>query len=213
MHLISIASLLQLKSFEKNILLFVETPKIIVTNFISTFVNNKYIYWCDDIHHDQRLYQIPIYQIKIPLISAFGNCIKNAHTLHHYAQDHFILSDINVQPEMKLLMSGSGFYNDSIYDFRNWVLQKAKNDSRIHVLQHHQVYEVEYAKYIHRFVAAFTSTLNDVYSYIFAKVFEIPAVGTLLLIDDRIELDLQKLGFWDMQNCITVNKLNFDLKS
>jgi hypothetical protein len=209
---ISFDELNQFTQCEAHTILFVEISKTCVTQFINRFPNNTHIYWCDDLHHDMRLYNVPLYPLHIPIISAFGNCLTNAYYCPHYAQSIYIKKELNPNPNMQLLMSGAGYINDSIYDFRNWVLQKAKKDLRIHVLPHHTVYGEDYANYIYQFFCAFTSTLNDMFHYVFAKIFEIPATGCLLVVDDRIQEELLELGFETDIHCIFINKNNFDQK-
>ncbi len=109
-------------------------------------------------------------------------------------------------------MSGAGYINDEIYGFRNWVIKKAETDNRIHVLPHHQIYGKDYANYINKYVCAITSTLNNKYHYLSAKIFEIPATGALLIVEDEIRFELEAIGFIDMVNCILINRVNFDSK-
>ncbi len=198
------------ESISNALVVFVETGKNLVVDYVSEFPQNKYVYWCDDVHHDARIYNTSIFQIRIPLISAFGNCLTNAMTCNHYAMP-FYVKPLNINPRQQLLMSGAGG-TGGLYTFRNWVFERAKTDHRIHVLPHHKVYGNEYASYVHHYVASVTSTLSNSYHYVFAKVFEIPATGSLLVVEDVIGPELKELGFFNMVNCILVNREDFDDK-
>jgi FkbM family methyltransferase len=52
----------------------------------------------------------------------------------------------------------------------------------------------------------------SLYNYVLLKVFEICSVGSLLLVEDTIENELNKLGFYDNINCIFCNKNNLENK-
>ena len=88
--------------FINNFIIFVEICKKNVIEFVQKFPNNKYVYWCDDVHHDQRLYREIFLDPKIPMISAFGNCVTNTHLCPHYAQSFFIKEQINENPHPQL---------------------------------------------------------------------------------------------------------------
>lgn len=210
---LKIMSFEELQTFQpaNTLVIFVEIDKRFVKTYTQNNLNNKYIYWCDDLHHDKRVYDHEIFQLNIPFVSAFGNCFKNAFTSYHYALPFYNMP-INLNPTRKILMSGAHWINDDIYGFRNFILKKAETDMRIHVLPHGKVYKEDYAKYINQFVCAITSTLNNKYHYLFAKIFEIPATGTLLLVEDEIKCELEQIGFIDMYNCVLINRSNFDSK-
>jgi hypothetical protein len=193
-----------------SIIIFVEIDKNLTNDFCKNNKCFKFIYWCDDIHHDLRVYNVEIFQLGIPFISCFGNSLKNSFNFYHYAQDLYFKSSPNRNPINKILITGTGYVNDSIYGFRNFIFKKATSDNRIDVLPHHLIYDYKYARYTNKYIANITSTLNKVYHYIFAKVFEITAVGSLLVIEDTIEDDLKEVGFYHKVNCFLVNKHNID---
>lgn len=189
-------------------IIFVEQNKIDTRNFCKNKNKFKFIYWCDDIHHDLRIYNEKLFQVDIPLISAFGNSLINSYKMNHYAQDLYFTTSFNDNPINKILITGAGYIDDSIYGFRNFIFRKAVTDTRITVLPHHKIYGVEYANETNKYIANVTSTLNKTYHYIFAKVFEITAIGSLLVIEDEIEEDLKDVGFYHKKNCMLINKEN-----
>ena len=195
----------------KDIIVFVETAKPDVVRYVQANPGPKYIYWCDDVHHDQRVYGTQLFQLDIPVISAFGDTVNTYFSCPHYAQKLYQVP-LNPEPIPQLLMSGATFTSNKYYGFRNWVVHKSKTDKRISVLPHHQKYGREYALHINQYLAAVTSSLNNTFHYVFAKVFEITCTGALLVIEDVLEPELKKLGFVDNVNCMLVNKTNFNNK-
>lgn len=63
-----------------------------------------------------------------------------------------------------------------------------------------------YYKQLNEYLCCFTDALT--YKYTLYKVFEITAVGSLLLVEDSIKEQLSKLGFIDMETCVLCNASN-----
>jgi hypothetical protein len=67
-----------------------------------------------------------------------------------------------------------------------------------------------YYKKLNEYLCCFVDSV--MYNYVLLKVFEICSVGSLLLVEDTIENELNKLGFYDNINCILCNKNNLENK-
>lgn len=134
--------------------------------------------------------------------------------------------EFNDNPLKKILLSGCIGKND-IYASRNKLFKMYKsNDNRIDYLPHpgwkKNVGKVsrayvgkDYAEYLNRYICGFTSsgTVN-LYGYncvvMISKVFEITAVGTLLLCDIKIHNEMKELGFNNFSNYIEYDDSNMN---
>ncbi len=63
---------------------------------------------------------------------------------------------------------------------------------------------------MNEYICCFTDASK--FSYVLLKVYEICSVGSLLLIDDTVKLQLNEIGFEDNINCIMCNKENIQEK-
>lgn len=75
----------------------------------------------------------------------------------------------------------------------------------------------KYAEYLSRYIAGFTSSTimkcgNTTLYFLISKFIEIPATGSLLLANNEIRDELEKLGFKDMENYIEYTKEDLEDK-
>jgi len=133
---------------------------------------------------------------------------------HGFTDDHCL--KFNDNPIEKLLVSGK---NGGMYPLRRKMINAAKTEKdKIAVLAHPNYKNFDYnniqnlrigSNYgaaLNKYLCCFTdcSTLD----YILAKYFEIPATGALLLAEDNVYGDLEKLGYIDGINYIKCNRAN-----
>lgn len=113
--------------------------------------------------------------------------------------------EINNNPEMKILLSGS---LSKQYPMRKYL--KLLNHPLVKILKHEDnVRGEDYYKYINKFICAFSCCSNKYTPYIVSKFFEIPATGSLLLAyDEFVKEPLKEIGFIDGKNYISCNKNN-----
>ena len=120
----------------------------------------------------------------------------------------------NTSPnDTRILMSG---ITNKAYPLRMFVLENQQFYPFIERLIHpcydarkyneNTVMAKEYYKHVNKYMCAFCDASE--FKYILIKVFEITAVGSLLLVQDSIKEQLRTLGFIDMENCIMCNKDN-----
>ena len=123
----------------------------------------------------------------------------------------------------KLILSGSR--RESIYQMRHYIygLYKTKNknnNKRKYKIQYlsspgfsklsHDKVAKNYIYFLNRFAVGFTCSSNDNTPYVVNKFFEIPASGALLLASDKnVKNELEKFGFKDGVNYISVTKKTF----
>ena len=121
--------------------------------------------------------------------------------------------EFNNNPKNKILISG---IRENSYPFRRKLHDISLEDhykDKLETLQHpnydnytHNVINENYYKKLNEYMCCFTDAL--IYDYILLKVFEITSVGSLLLVVDSISDELNKLGFYDNDNCIMCNENN-----
>tara|TARA_B100001093_G_scaffold429299_1_gene424462 strand:+ start:8350 stop:9276 length:927 start_codon:yes stop_codon:yes gene_type:complete len=118
---------------------------------------------------------------------------------------------LNNNPKEKILVSGS---ITPVYNLRKYILNFTEY---IDILEHpsyknlkHKIIDEKYYKKLSEYLCCFTDSSK--YKYILLKVFEICSVGSLLLCDDLIEKELNKMGFKNNINYISCNKKNLKSK-
>lgn len=74
----------------------------------------------------------------------------------------------------------------------------------------HDCINDKYYKKLNEYLCCFVDASS--YNYVLLKVFEICSVGSLLLVEDTLENELNKLGFYNNINCILCNKNNLENK-
>lgn len=134
----------------------------------------------------------------------------------HSASPDFML-DYNPQPKNAILLSGAV---NQHYPLREQL--KRLHDQRSYAISYHHHpgyhcgYDHEqdqnvgrgYAHKLNECRAGFTDSLT--YGYVVAKYFEIPATGALLLADDAVSPQLQKLGFVEYEHYLPVSMENLE---
>jgi hypothetical protein len=95
------------------------------------------------------------------------------------------------------------------------MINLAETNKQIEVLSHpnyedsdrkHKIINENYYKKLNNYLCCFNDALC--WNYVNIKVFEITSVGSLLLIQDSIQGQLNELGFYDNINCIMCNESN-----
>ena len=127
-------------------------------------------------------------------------------------KNYFNNINFRKDPVRKIFVSG---YSNDTYPFRNYMLNLSKENNNIETLNHpsydsqnrsHNIVHQTYYKKLNEYLCCFTDALC--WNYIVSKVFEITAVGSLLLVQDSIEKQLNELEFFDGINCIMCNQDN-----
>jgi FkbM family methyltransferase len=131
-----------------------------------------------------------------------------------YSAVNEFYSDIklNENPIKKIFVSG--YINDT-YPLRKYMVELSKTNDNIEVLPHpnyedtnrkHQYINKQYYEKLNNYLCCFNDALT--WNYVNIKVFEIASVGSLLLIQDSIQEQLNELGYFDNVNCIMCNQNN-----
>jgi glycosyltransferase involved in cell wall biosynthesis len=127
-------------------------------------------------------------------------------------KEHYINIEFNNNPINKVFVSG---YLNNTYPFRNYMINLSKENNNIETLDHptykidnrtHDCIHEVYYKKLNNYICCFTDALC--WEYVILKVYEITAVGSLLLIENTIEKQLNELGFYNEINCIMCNQSN-----
>ena len=157
-------------------------------------------------------------------IKKFFNDNTNIYTLNHCATNNFLIKLFNQKPINKVLLSGSA---SKLYRHRQlFLLLIQNNKDKIDLYRHPGYINKKYTEDIYpyklnSYLCCFTScTIFDIiicdpknkidYEHvIFAKVYEIMAVGSLLLVDDSYKDGLINMGIKDGINCIFCNVDNY----
>lgn len=124
--------------------------------------------------------------------------------------EYFENIEFNNNPVNKIFVSGAltAEYPLRIFARNNIIFKKF-----IDFLDHpsyknytHDIINESFYKKINQYLCCFVDA--STYKYILLKVFETCSVGSLLLIDDTISVELNKLGFYDSINCVFYNNNN-----
>lgn len=150
------------------------------------------------------------YLFNNPPTNAIYPKLSSIESLHiSYSAVNEFYEDIafNPNPINKVLVSGA--IDPHVYPLRYYASSLDETD----VLQHpsynkykHDVINEKFYKKMNEYICCFTDV--SAYKYILLKVFEICSVGSLLLVEDSIAIELNKLGFYDTINCVFCNKEN-----
>ncbi len=141
---------------------------------------------------------------------------KHSYTVSYSAVDEYYSNiEFNNNPIRKIFVSGA---ISDVYPLRKYIITSDNMGDYIEVLKHptyesykHNIINGEYYKKLNNYICCFTDAL--VYEYVLLKIFEICSVGSLLLVEDSISTELNKLGFYDQVNCIMCNKSNIQSKA
>ena len=203
---------------------------VMCCTFEDFYINNlkckniKLIYRIDDLHPYRDIKNhcidncdmlIAPYKYLFPKwVDKYKNILnKECYYNPHSAVNEFYNNiEFNDKPINKIFISG--YINDT-YPFRNYMINLAKDYDYIEILSHpsyelntrkHQCINEEYYKKLNNFICCFTDSLC--WNYVLLKVYEITSVGSLLLVTDSIEKQLNELDFYNETNCIVCNKEN-----
>jgi FkbM family methyltransferase len=142
------------------------------------------------------------------------NNITNFHISYSAVNEFYSNIELNNDPIQKIFVSGK---IDFRYPLRTLIKHNNNFEKYIDILDHpsyesykHNIINEEYYKILNKYLCCFTDVLS--YKYILIKIFEICSVGSLLLVEDIISDELNKLGFYDKINCIMCNKDNLEEK-
>jgi hypothetical protein len=153
-------------------------------------------------------YLFPSWKDKYPKILEKPSCWIPYSAVNEFYSD----IKLNENPIKKIFVTG--YINDT-YPLRKYMIELSKTDDNIEVLPHpnyednarkHQYINKQYYEKLNTYLCCFNDALT--WNYVNIKVFEITAVGSLLLIQDSIEDQLNELGFYNNFNCIMCNKNN-----
>jgi hypothetical protein len=122
--------------------------------------------------------------------------------------------EYNNTPKIKVFVSGA---IGKVYHLRSFIAKDKNFADKIEKLDHpgyiqsasgfkHNIVRGDYYKKLNEYICCFCDCL--IYKYVLAKIFEITSVGSLLLVEDKIETQLNLLGFYDTINCIMCNQDN-----
>lgn len=154
----------------------------------------------DGIMGPNALYLHHYYQVNKPLYPVRHCCIEKFYP------------EFNENPIPKLLISGAIDY--VVYPLRSRLYRLADQYPDLIARQQHPGYngqfreEVkpkgvgkDYYRILSNYLAAFAS--GCIYEYVLCKTFEIPACGTLLIAEEKLKPELEKLGFIDRVNYVS----------
>lgn len=120
----------------------------------------------------------------------------------------------NETPKQKIFVSGA---ISDVYPLRHYISTDSKFAEYIEKLCHpgyiqntsnskHDIVHDKYYSRLNEYLCCLCDCLT--HGYILSKIFEITSVGSLLLVEDKISTELNKMGFYDTINCIMCNKVN-----
>lgn len=227
-----------IESYEKiNIIYFFRANQFIKDNIniIEKMNIIKKIIYIDDLKNSNEIE----YLIKIKnnifndfdlIISTYKYHFKNIfnyinndkiYWMPHSFNEEFKI-DYNKEPKNKLLLTG--YIENNIYPMRKIINDLKKEDKykyKIDILEHpsyrekikHNLIGKKYIIKLNKYRFGFTCCLNNITPYIVQKFFEIPGSGSLLIAYDKyIKNELEKLGFKDNENYISINESNYKEK-
>jgi hypothetical protein len=188
--------------------------------------NVRLIYKIDDLYPFKNIRKLCIenadniispykYLFKTPKIISMYPLINNVESkqIWYSAVNKFYENiEFNENPIEQIFVSGSISY---VYPLREYINNSSsKNIARLkhpnyNNYTHNCINELFYRK-LNEYLCCFTDASS--YRYVLLKVFEICSVGSLLLVEDCIEEELNKLGMYNNIHCIMFNKSNIDEK-
>jgi hypothetical protein len=155
------------------------------------------------------------YLFDTPVIKKMYKNITNSFHIPYSAVNVFFKNiNFNTEPIYKIFVSGAV---QKVYPLRTYIKEDERFKPYIDTLDHpsykklqHACIDEKYYKKLNEYLCCFVDAVK--YKYILLKVFEICSVGSLLLVEDSIKVELNKLGFQDSINCIMCNKGNLESK-
>jgi len=142
------------------------------------------------------------------------NLPNTFHIPYSAVDDFFKDIEFNNNPINKIFLSGA---IRDCYPLRLFISSNIAFKDYTECLAHpsynnykHDCINNTYYKKLNEYLCGFVDASS--YKYVLLKVFEICSVGSLLLVEDTIENQLNDLGFYDNINCIFCNKNNLENK-
>ena len=133
------------------------------------------------------------------------------HIPYSAVEEFYIPIEFNKEPIEKIFVSGS---QSDVYPLRCHVRTLSKYivslEHPSYINYKHTIVNEKFYEELSKYLCCFTDALC--YKYVLLKVFEICSVGSLLLVDSLIKIQLEKLGFIDTVNCIMCTKENMEVK-
>jgi Glycosyl transferases group 1 len=186
------------------------------------FVADDLQYYSDD--HRER--KAAIYKHFDVVASTYAYAMKSFYpefrpkrlVWHPHSATYLFALPFNANPQRKVLLSGET--NPRWYTLRNMIKRKYIEtvDPRFVYLKH-PGYEgdfdanqrgvgMDYGRTLNQHLVCMTC--SSVYNYVVAKMFEIPATGCLLMVDDAATPHLAKLGFIKDRHYVAFNRTNVE---
>lgn len=138
---------------------------------------------------------------------------ENYFTLFMFADDIFFMP-VNNNPINKILLSGdvSKEYYPERYFFKEYALIHPE-ECDILPRNNDKKYNEELNKYISCVVTSVSKkSCSESIGCVLNKVYEICATGSLLFVHENMEGELNRIGFFDNQNCVVYNNNNITNK-
>lgn len=219
---LSNAHKLEFNPLEKYIILFVTYKSCDISSFKKE--NIQIVYKIDDLFPFDEMYRkgvescdyiIGPYTHLFHKINDYNLNNKPTLTVPYSAvPNYFNEISFNELPIKKVFLSGAMSWE---YFLRRSLRENTKLKCYVDVLDHpgythqkHSCTNLSYYKKLNEYLCCFCDCLT--YQYVLAKIFEITSVGSLLLVEDKIEKQLNELGFFNNVNCVTCNESNIEEK-
>jgi hypothetical protein len=146
--------------------------------------------------------------------------VPNIYIILHCATKNFVDINFNPTPVNKILLSGcvNNVYPERIIFYKFYERNRHKVDYYKHPGYNNSNYTEDiYPNMLNKYICCYTSNIIKIGGksktyIIFAKVFEIMSVGSLLLIDNQFYNELNKIGIIDGVNCIMCSTYNIEDK-
>jgi hypothetical protein len=213
--------------------IFFRTNTFIKKHYENIKKNKKFkkILYLDDLHTSPEINELreldPAFYNLFDLILSsyeytfkkfFPDCTVPVYWYPHFLNNKFKSIRYNTNPKNEILLSGC--ISKKVYPMR-YNLALLRDKYPIEILGHpgynkrtkHSTVGLRYNQYINKYRYGFTCCSYPETPYIVAKFFEIPGNGALLLAYDKyVKEPLQKLGFIDGENYISVDDDNLEEK-
>jgi len=207
-----------------DVILFVECQDILnsLGHRGRSFRHTKLVTFNDDLHQKNK----ERVELKNSLLIADKQLMCYAYNFNFFYPELYLLKPIwiphsfgkqfesipfNNNPETKVLLSGA--CSEYYYPLRYLIQKKIeRGDSRIEYLEHPGYAAIEgertYAQKLNNYLICIGTGSKLHYSV--AKIFEIPSIGSLLLLDTEMIPIMNQLGFIKDKHYVSFNKNNFD---
>ena len=197
------------------------------------------IYRIDELHHPTNIRQSCVKSSNMiigPYQYLFNDVVNFYPTIDKTYSSHITYSavpeiyetiEFNVIPIDKILVTG---IDDHVYPLRRFIKDSSVLNNYIEIFDKNS-YTISmtniiyshlsriiwyywkphfYSELLNKYICCFVDA--SYYKYTVSKIFDICSVGSLLLVDDSITNELNKLGFVDSVNCVMCNLINIEEK-